>query len=51
MREKIEQLIAEHKLHREEVLQELNSSVQGDVRLLEEYAMRNLFIEQLKSLL
>ncbi|HSE99869.1 MAG TPA: hypothetical protein VLA48_03150 [Nitrososphaeraceae archaeon] len=44
-------LIAEHKLHREEVLEELNKSVPGDVRLLEEYAMRNLFIQQLEELL
>lgn len=51
MKEKIEMLIAEHKLHREEVLEELNSSIQGDVRLLEEYAMRNLFIQQLEELL
>ena len=51
MKEKIEELIAEHKLHREEVLEELNKSVQGDVRLLEEYSMRTLFIQQLEELL
>lgn len=51
MKEKIEMLIAEHKLHREEVLQELNLAYGKDERLLEEYAMRNLFIQQLEELL
>lgn len=51
MKEKIEMLIAEHKLHREEVLEELNRFVSVDVRLLEEYSLRTLFIQQLEELL